>query len=439
MTIQTGPPLNSGPGFVGIDIPRDEDLYRCVHCGLCLSSCPTYLETNLETESPRGRIALMKAVKEGRLGISQRVASHWDLCLQCRACEAVCPSGVPFGRLMESTRAQLLQHRKESWRLRLVKALFLRGALPHPTRLKVGASIFRAYQRWGLQTLVRKARLLNLLLGNLAQIEAGLPSFSQPFFGPAPDIYPARRKARMVVGLLSGCVMPLVHGETMRAAVRVLTRNDCDVAVPPGQGCCGALNLHSGDIEMGRRMARRNIDVFLNAGVDRIVVVSAGCGSAMKEYQELLKDDPEYRDKAKLFSGITVDVSELLVALSFDPPKGEVRTTVTFQDSCHLVHAQRIAQAPRAILGSIPGLDLVEMEGASRCCGAAGIYSITQQEFSRRLLESKMTCVAATGADTLVTANPGCMIQLETGLRLSGIPGRVRHLVDILDESYQGE
>ena len=321
MTIQTGPPLNSGPGFVGIDIPRDEDLYRCVHCGLCLSSCPTYLETNLETESPRGRIALMKAVKEGRLGISQRVASHWDLCLQCRACEAVCPSGVPFGRLMESTRAQLLQHRKESWRLRLVKALFLRGALPHPTRLKVGASIFRAYQRWGLQTLVRKARLLNLLLGNLAQIEAGLPSFSQPFFGPAPDIYPARRKARMVVGLLSGCVMPLVHGETMRAAVRVLTRNDCDVAVPPGQGCCGALNLHSGDIEMGRRMARRNIDVFLNAGVDRIVVVSAGCGSAMKEYQELLKDDPEYRDKAKLFSGITVDVSELLVALSFDPPQ----------------------------------------------------------------------------------------------------------------------
>ena len=322
MGTETTASLNSLPGFEGPDLPKDEDLYRCVHCGLCLSACPTYVETNLETESPRGRIALMKAVKEGRLGISQRVASHWELCLQCRACEAVCPSGVPFGRLMEYTRAQVLRRRKESWRLRLAKALFLRGALPHPTRLRLGAALLRIYQRCGFQTLIRKSRLLKLLPRSVAELEAGLPDFSQPFFGPTPRIFSARGEAKMVVGLLSGCVMPLVQGPTMEATVRVLTRNGCDVAVPVGQGCCGALNAHSGDVDMARRMARRNIDVFLSAGVEKIVVASAGCGSAMKEYQELLKDDSPYREKAERFSSMTVDVTEFLASLPFDPPQG---------------------------------------------------------------------------------------------------------------------
>ena len=439
MNIEMKGRLNSGPGFEGDNLPRDEDLYRCVHCGLCLSSCPTYVELDLETESPRGRIALMKAVKEGRLGISDRVVSHWELCLQCRACEAVCPSGVPFGRLMEHTRAQVLQHRKESWRTRLIKALFLRAALPHPARLKLGAALLRMYQRWGGQALLRKSHLLKLLPANLSRLEAGLPSFSRPFFGPTHRIFPARGRSRMEVGLLSGCVMPLVQGPTMEATVRVLARNGCDVAVPVGQGCCGALNLHSGDIEMARRMARRNIDVFLNAGVEKIIVSSAGCGSTMKEYRELLRDDPQYRDAAERFSGMTVDVTEFLVGLPFDPPRGEVKRRVTYQDSCHLAHAQRITQAPRAILNSIPGLDFVEMENASRCCGAAGVYSVAQSGFSRRLLESKMSSVAGTGADTIATANPGCMIQLETGLRIAGTPGRACHVVDLLDESYRGE
>ena len=439
METKTRAPLNTGPGFVGSDMPRDEDLYRCVHCGLCLSACPTYVELNLETESPRGRIALMKAVRQGRLGISDRVVSHWESCLQCRACEPVCPSGVPFGRLMESTRAQVLRHRKESWSLKMVKALFLRGALPHPARLRFGAKLLRVYQRWGVQALLRKSRLMKMLPGKLGELEAGLPSFAGKFFGPTPQIFTAHGKARMVVGLLSGCVMPLVQGPTMEATVRVLTRNGCNVAVPMGQGCCGALNLHSGDIDVARGMARRNIDVFLDAGVEKIVVASAGCGSAMKEYRELLKDDTAYSDRAERFSDMTVDVTEFLVSLPFDPPKGEITRHVTYQDSCHLAHAQGITHAPRAILNSIPALDFVEMENASRCCGAAGIYSITQRELSRRLLESKMESVAATGADTIATANPGCMIQLETGLRLARIPGRVCHVVDILDESYQRE
>ena len=437
MSADTRPPLNKERGFAGSDVPTDQDLYRCVHCGLCLSACPTYVELNVETESPRGRIALMKAVKEGRLGISNRVASHWELCLQCRACEAVCPSGVPFGRLMESTRSQILRRRKESWRLRLVKALFLRGALPHPARLKLGAALLRIYQQVGLRTLVQRSRLLKLLPGKVAELEAGLPRFSGAFFGPTPRVFPAGGEAKMTVGLLSGCVMPLAQGPTMEAAVRVLTRNGCNVAVPVGQGCCGALNLHSGDMEMARKMARRNIDVFLNAGVEKVVVASAGCGSTMKEYGDLLKDDPKYKEEAERFGSMTVDVTEFLVSLPFDRPQGEVRRRVTYQDSCHLAHAQRVTEAPRAILSSIPGVDFVEMENASRCCGAAGIYTITQREFSRRLLGSKMESVASTGADTVATANPGCMIQLEAGLGLSGIPGRVCHVVDILDESYR--
>ena len=314
--------MNSEPGFREGELPADEDLYRCVHCGLCLSACPTYVELSMELESPRGRIALMKAVKEGRLGISDRVASHWEMCLQCRACEAVCPSGVPFGRLMEVTRDQVRRQRKGSWRLRLVGALFLRGALPHPSRLRLGAALLRAYQRWGFQWLARRSRVLRLLPGGIAELEAGLPAVSSPFFGPTSRVHPAQGDRKATVGLLSGCVMPLVHGPTMEATVRVLTRNGCDVAVPLGQGCCGALNLHGGDREMARRLARINIDAFFAAGVERIVVASAGCGSTMKEYRDLLKDDPRYRDAAERFSAMTEDVSEFLAGLPFDPPKG---------------------------------------------------------------------------------------------------------------------
>ena len=437
MGVNIKTPLNSGPGFDGDDLPADEDLYRCIHCGLCLSSCPTYVETGLETESPRGRIALMKAVKEGRLGMNERVVSHWEMCLQCRACEAVCPSGVPFGRLMEYTRAEVIQHGQESWRHRLIRAFFLRGALPYPRRLRLGAALLRAYQRSGFRAFLRKSRLLKLLPGGVAELERGLPEFSRAFFGPSFRVFPARGQADMKVGLLSGCVMPLVHEPTMQATVRVLTRNGCDVSVPMGQGCCGALNVHSGDIATARKLARRNIDTFMNAGVERVVVASAGCGSTMKEYRDLLKDDPEYGRKAEKFSSMTVDVTELLVSLPFEPPKGEVKRRVTYQDSCHLAHAQRITEAPRTILASIPGLDFVEMEHAAHCCGAAGIYSVTQREMSRRLLQTKMEWVAATGPDTVATANPGCMIQLEMGLRMAGIPGRVCHVVDILDEAYR--
>ena len=427
------------PVFSGPDAPADADLYRCVHCGLCLSACPTYVQLGVETESPRGRISLMKAVNEGRLGITDRVASHWELCLQCRACETACPSGVPFGRLMEYTRAQVNAKGSGGLKMRLVRWAFLRGALGSLGRLRVGARLLRFYQRWGLQKLVRGSRLLRLLPGGVHDMERSLPTISDRFFGPSPEVRPSMAPRRMTVALLSGCVMPLVQADTMEATVRVLTRNGCDTTTPVGQGCCGALSLHSGELEAARAMARKNIDVFLAAGVDKVVVASAGCGSAMKEYGELLKNDSDYAEKARVLSEMTVDVTELLADLPLEPPKGEVKRKVTYQDPCHLAHAQGIMRAPRAALEAIPGLELVEMEDSTRCCGAAGIYSMVQKEMSGRVLDSKMETVAATGAGCVATANPGCMIQLETGAAGRGMDLTICHVVDLLDEAYQNE
>ncbi len=431
--------LNDGPGFAGSDAPAEEDLYRCVHCGLCLSACPTYVETRLETESPRGRIALMKAVHEGRTGISDRLVSHWELCLQCRACEAVCPSGVPYGRLMEHTRAQVQDNDLQSPELGRLSRLFLRTALPHNGRLRLAGHLMRFYQRTGVQRLVRKSRVLSLLPGDIAAMEAQMPVMGREFFGPRGQVFPAVGKKRMTVGLLSGCVMPLMQGDAMRAAVRVLQRNGCDVAVPPAQGCCGALNLHAGDLELGRRMARRNIDAFTAAGVEVIVTASAGCGSSMKEYGDLLRDDPRYAEAAHEFARNTRDITEFLAGLPLDPPGAELPWRVTMQDPCHLAHAQRITEAPRQVLRSVPGLELVEMAESSLCCGSAGFYSLIQRDMSRRLQQRKVGNAAATGAEVIASANPGCISQLEQGLRGAGTEVRVMHVVEILDAAYQAE
>ena len=423
-------------GFTGLDAPAESDLYRCVHCGLCLSSCPTYVETALEMESPRGRLALMKAVNEGRVEITPRIVSHWEMCLQCRACEAVCPSGVPYGRIMERTRAQVRAAGLQSRELRRLSRFFLNAALPNPRRLRFGAHLIRLYQRLGIQKLVRLSHLLYLLPGGLAKLESQLPPMSRRFFGPSATVHPAQGEKKMTVALLSGCVMPLMQGPTMEATVRVLTRNGCDVAVPQGQGCCGALNAHAGDLNNSRAMARTNIDALMAAGVERVVTSSAGCGSTMKEYAELLKDDPDYSAKAVRFSEMTQDVTEFLVGLPFQAPSATVNRKVTYQDPCHLAHAQRITAAPRAILNSIPGLELVEMENSTLCCGGAGIYSLVQPALSQRLLKRKLNAIDATGTQEVITANPGCMLQVEQGFRSRGTPGQVRHVVDILDEAY---
>ncbi|MEE9325064.1 MAG: heterodisulfide reductase-related iron-sulfur binding cluster [Dehalococcoidia bacterium] len=425
-------------GFSGPNVPKEEDLYKCVHCGLCLNHCPTYLELCLETESPRGRLTLMKGVMEGRIGITGNVIEHWELCLQCRACEAVCPSGVPFGQLMEDARAQIQRGRQAQPLERALRFLVFREILPHQRRLELIFAALRIYQRSGLQKVLRRLPMWRLLPENLARMEEMMPEIPRRFFSPSKlgSVSPIGER-RHRVAFFSGCVMPLMYGSVNEATVRVLARNGCEVVVPREQGCCGALNVHSGEREQAKAMAKQNIDAFLGAGVEAVIVNSAGCGAMLKEYGELLEEDPEYREKAKRLSAMVKDMAEFLVDLPFDQRLGAIFKKITYQDSCHLAHAQRIKEQPRKLLSAIPGLELVEMQDSDNCCGAAGIYSITHTELSMKLLDTKMANIAPTEAELVVSANPGCMLQLSLGMKRAGLPGRSVHLVELLDQAYQ--
>lgn len=408
-----------------------DDLSRCIHCGFCLQACPTYLELGLEADSPRGRIQLVSALADGRARPTPSVLGHLDLCLQCRACETACPSGVAYGRIMETARATLVEsgERPFAWRLRIAA---MRQVLPHKARLRLLTGLLRVYQQSPLRDQVRRSGLLERLPGNLVQAESSLPEIPPASFEPAPQP-PALTRT---VAMLTGCVMPHLFPTAHDATVRVLNRLGYRVVFPEGETCCGALNLHGGDRVFARRLARQNIDAFLAQGVEGIIVNSAGCGSTMKEYADLLAHDDEYRDRARRFSELTRDVLEFVADRDLGE-LGEVRRVVTYQDSCHLVHAQRVKTAPRAILRQIPGLELREMTSPDTCCGSAGLYSMVQNEMSQRLLSRKMNDVEATGANCVATANPGCMTQLETGLRQRGLAGDVPHVIELLDESMQ--
>ena len=408
-----------------------EDIARCVHCGFCLQACPTYLELGMETDSPRGRIALIDAMVSGRAEPTPSLLGHLDLCLQCRACETACPSGVPFGRIMEEARASVVEsgERPLAWRLRI---LAMRQLLPHERRLRVTMSALRLYERSPLRRIVRRTGVLARISRGLDAAEASLPDVPSRSF--APPAQPAG--LTRTVAMLTGCVMPHVYPATHEATVRVLNRLGYRVVFPEAQTCCGALSVHGGDRVFARELARRNIDAFLAANVEAIIVNSAGCGSTMKEYGELLAHDSVYRERAAQFAAITKDVLEFVAGHTLTGI-GTVRTIVTYQDSCHLVHAQKVAAAPRAILHAIPGLELREMAAPDRCCGSAGIYSFVQREMSARLLANKMDDITGTGASTIATANPGCMMQIEAGVRQRGSGARVLHVIELLDEAMR--
>jgi Fe-S oxidoreductase len=417
------------PAFTGPDAPSEVDLAQCVRCGLCLQHCPTFVQTGLEAESPRGRLYLIKAMSEGIIEPTANVTAHMDQCLQCRNCEAVCPSGVPYGRIMERARATLLDSRRAplSWRLR---SLFLREVIANPKRLALIASALRLYRASGLRAFAESIPLLRDR-AVFAPTIAGKP------FTKRGVIAKAKGEVRARLALLTGCIMPLAYGGVHEATARVLARNGCEVVAPAAQVCCGALHAHNGDLTAARKLARRNIDAFLAEGIDAVIVNSAGCGAAMKEYGELLAGDSEYAHKSHAFAERVKDVSEFLVALPFELPQAPLDLTVTYQDSCHLAHAQRITQAPRHVIASIPGVRFAEMQNADGCCGSAGVYALTQGEMSLRLLDDKMAAIKQTGADVIATANPGCMTQLEAGLRRHRLPGRVLHVVELLDRSYR--
>ena len=420
------PHTGNKPRIATLDLA---ELYQCVHCGLCLNQCPTYRVTRLEAESPRGRIHLVKAAADGRIELNDRFKEHLQLCLLCRACESACPSGVQYGRIAETAREHIGPPGSPAAKA-LLNFVFTQ-ILPHAARLKLAFTLLRLYQRTGLQKFMRP-----LMPGKLRDLDAMLPAIPSNFFQPAANILPAIGPRRARVAVLNGCVMPLLFGDVNDATVRVLRRSGCDVIFPEQQVCCGALNIHNGEQAVAKQMARRNIDAFLEAGVDAIVVNAAGCGAAMKEYDFLLRDDPDYAEKAKRFTALVKDAGEFLAGLGLVGALQPINLTVTYQDPCHLAHGQKIRRQPRELLQAIPGLKLVEMDGSDRCCGSAGIYNLTHASMSQQLLKEKMQAVGAANADAVVAPNPGCMLQLRYGGQNYGPNLPVYHLMDLLDRAY---
>jgi glycolate oxidase iron-sulfur subunit len=445
-------------GFVAPDVPSDAVLSTCVQCGLCLPHCPTYRELYAEPSSPRGRIHLIRQVAEGRVALDSAVfREQMYQCLDCRACEAVCPSGVQYGQLVETARAQIERAVPRRGVRRLFGRLAFDGLFGSMPRFRAFASALRLYQRSGLQAVARTSGVLRLL--GLAERERMLPRLDGEFLVPrgqtwsptwgARDAEASPRDLALIppsagpprtrrVALFAGCVMSTAYAEVDRATARVLTANGCEVAAPAGQGCCGALHVHAGLLDDGRALMRRNVEAFEKLDVEAVVVNAAGCGAVLKDYGHLLADDPAYAERAAALAARVRDVSEYLAEIGLRPPSTPLELAVTYQEPCHLVHAQRVKAPPRQVLQAIPGLRLVEMAESDLCCGSAGIYNLTHPELSAALRRRKVTHALATGADVIASANPGCMLQLQAGLAEAGSRVRVRHVVELLDAAYRG-
>ncbi len=424
-------------GFSGQDVPPEDVFNQCVRCGLCLPTCPTYVETLVETSGPRGRIALIKAVSEDQLDLTSPGFMHqMSECLDCRACEAVCPSGVRYGELLEPARTQIVRATaaERTPAARFGRAFLIGALFSHLGLMRFAAALTRFYQRSGLQAFARSSGILRLL--KLQDLEALAPRMSAPFFVPAEQRFAAHGTAKMTAFFHAGCIMHVAFADWNEASVRVLNRAGIDVIVPRDQGCCGAITIHAGEMERGRELARRNIASFERSGADVYVINAAGCGSALKEYGQLFHDDPAWHARALAFSAKVRDITELLDQTGIGPGLGPLDAIVTYQDPCHLAHAQRITAPPRRLLAQIPGLEIREMEESSLCCGSAGIYNITQPEMAGRLGRRKVEHVVNVAPDILATANPGCALQIANGLRSAGKTIEVLHVVQLLDRSY---
>ncbi len=411
-------------GVFDLQDPPDLDGIRaCVHCGICLPQCPTYRVLGEEMDSPRGRVYLMRAAAEGRVGLTETFTRHLDLCLGCRACETACPSGVPFGRLLEQTRGQIERYGRRPVVQRLLTRLML-ALFPYPGRLAPLVSGLAFYQRSGLQWLVRMTGLLRPI-PRLAAMEELLPLLPSRRGPVLPELIPAQGSTRGRAGLLLGCAQRVLFPHVNELTARLLSLAGYEVLIPRTQGCCGALHLHAGRLDEARRLARGMLRAF-GQEVDVVVTNAAGCGSAMREYGHWLHDD----SSAGGFSRAVRDVSELLVDAEF--PLRRMEVTVTYHDPCHLVHGQRIRAQPRAILKKIPGLTLVELPESELCCGSAGIYNLLEPEMADQLVALKVRRIAETGASIVVTGNPGCLLQIAKGCRERGLAVELLHPVELL-------
>ena len=428
------------------DQQHEKDLMTCVHCGLCLNACPTYLETGSEADSPRGRIVLMRGLHEGRLAPSDPdVVRHLDLCLGCRACETACPSGVPYGNILGVARARLHAQRVRPAATELARHAFL-DTLTHPRRMRLALRMAETFTGGELPTPVAA-----VLTGSARHAPnsggagqgSGMASLATPAAGALPVLTPALGKKRARVAVLTGCVMRVLFGDIHADTVRVLAANGCEVLANRRQGCCGALHLHHGLAAEAKAMARALIDAFMPFdGLDALITNSAGCGSTLKEYGHLLADDPAYAVRAAAFAAKVRDVSEFLDDLGWvaplRPPSGPP-VSVAYHDACHLAHGQGIREAPRALLARIPGVTLVPLPESEICCGSAGIYNFTEPEMARKLQNRKLAHIMETGADVVAAANPGCLAWIEAGARARGVSIRLAHPMTLLAEALPDE
>jgi glycolate dehydrogenase iron-sulfur subunit len=423
-----------GPG----EAPEWEYYSKCIHCGLCLNACPTYRELGLEMDSPRGRIYQIIQVEHGRLPLGESFVRHIDSCLDCRACETACPSGVEYGRLVESARAQISRYYRRPGIGRRVRHEFFEKLLPDRRKLERLGTLLWLFQKSGLEAVIRKSGMLKVFSKRLGNVVALSPRMEKPFFTERlGHVVKPEGEIRYRVAFFAGCIANLAFARLNDATVRVLARNGCEVVIPEAQGCCGALHVHAGIRHRARELAKQNIRTFLEGGFDYFITNAAGCGSVLKEYPLLFeREDRGFYDQARKFSSRVRDVTEFLAGIDFNRNFGTVRARATYQDPCHLGHAQSIRSAPRQLMAAIPGLEFIELKESEVCCGSAGIYNVVQNEMAERLLKAKMQRVDETGAELILTANPGCLLQLRAGMARSKHKRRVLHVVELLDEAY---
>jgi glycolate oxidase iron-sulfur subunit len=418
--------------------PEKELIEDCVHCGFCLPACPTYVLWGDEMDSPRGRIYMIKKASDGEAPVDSRFRQHMDNCLGCMACMTACPSGVQYNKLIEPTRAQLERRlkrsRSEDFLRRIIFATF-----PHPERLRWLAVPLFLYQKSGLRRVMRALGVHKVLPKRIGAMEALLPDVSANMFDRLPEIVRPLGESRCRVGMLSGCVQQVFFSHVNASTARVLAAEGCEVVIPREQSCCGALMIHSGLEEDAIVLAKKMIEVFEAAKVDTIIINSAGCGSSMKEYGHLLRDDPNWAERAAGFSAKCKDIAEFLAELEPIAPRKPLKARIAYHDACHLQHAQGVRDQPRRILRSIPQLEVAEIPEASLCCGSAGVYNLLQPETAAQLGARKVENLLTTGADAVVSANPGCLLQIMNGLRLRGHKAMPAfHMIELLDASIHG-
>ena len=415
---------------------------QCMHCGLCLPTCPTYDATKVERHSPRGRISLMRAIADDRLEAGRVFADEMYFCLGCLACMTACPAGVNYAELFENARAEVeARNLLSSPKRKVIRAFAIRWLFMDLDRLKLLGRVMRLYQQLGLQTLLRGSGALKLLPKRLRELEAMTPEIQSGFTEDlVSPLTPARGRRRFRVAMLAGCAQDLIFSDTNRDTVEVLAHNGCEVFTPANQFCCGSLHAHNGELELARDLARKMIRQFPPAQFDAIITNAGGCGSHLKHYRKLLADDPAMRAEAELWDRKVKDIHEWLAEIGVRPPSNsQPAQVVTYHESCHLAHGQKITAQPRQILRLIPNLNVVELPESNWCCGSAGIYNLVQPEMAGALLERKLAHIRATGANTVATGNPGCLLQLINGAKHQGWKLRVTHPISLLAEAYRAE